>query len=465
MKQFFSLLFLFVFVSGLSFAQDAYDKAGKQTTPVVPITLGEPQYEAPAAVLYDNGPLVNAPGGGFGGADGSIVQTALSMTLYGFGHQVLNNNSMADDFVVTGSGWNVDEMQFFAYQTGSTTTSTITEVRVQIWDGDPTAGGTIIFGDLTTNRMTNTTWSNIYRALDTDPLASNRPIMVQTVAIGTTLAPGTYWVQWMTGGTLASGPWAPPITINGQTNTGNGKQNLAGVWGEALDGTFPQGLPFIVLGTEVGGGTTFTDNFDSYVAGQQLACQNPTEWTTWSNLPCDPVEDAYISSNYSYSNPNSCVIVQNNDVVRLHGSKTTGQWYTSFLFYIPAGKAGYFNQLSGFAPNPNQWAMEVYFDFGGTGRLLNGATVNFTWTENAWNQALVLVDLDTHQATFWVGTSAPLTQVGTWDWTRGGTINNQIDANDFFGATALDEMYMDDFYFGDAMPPIIPVELTSFKTD
>ncbi len=38
MKQFFSLLFLFVFVSGLSMAQDAFDRAEKQTTPVVPIS-------------------------------------------------------------------------------------------------------------------------------------------------------------------------------------------------------------------------------------------------------------------------------------------------------------------------------------------------------------------------------------------------------------------------------------------
>lgn len=251
MNKLFRILFIFCFASGLIIAQDAYEKAPKQTEPVIPIHYGEQQYEAPADVLFDNGPLVNAPGGGFGGADGSLLQSALSMTIYGFGHQVVNNNSMADDFTVTGNGWNVDQMQFFAYQTGSTTTSTINEVRVQIWDGDPTAGGTVIFGDLTTNRMVSSTFTNIYRAIDTNPTASNRPIMVQTVAIGITLAPGTYWVQWMTGGTLASGPWAPPITINGVTNTGNAKQNLAGVWGEALDGTFPQGMPFIVLGNVV----------------------------------------------------------------------------------------------------------------------------------------------------------------------------------------------------------------------
>ena len=465
MKQLFSLLFLFVFVSGLSFAQDTFkDEAGVQTSPVVNIQTGDPQWDAPADILYDNGGLVNYPGGGFGGADASVLETALTLTIYGFGAQVSATNSMADDFVVPAPGWQVDEVMLFAYQTGSTTTSTITEVRVQIWDGDPTAGGTIIFGDLTTNRMTNTTWSNIYRSIDTAPLASNRPIMANTASLGVELTPGTYWIQFMFNGTLSSGPWAPPITILNTPTTGNAKQNQNGTWVEALSGTFPQGVPFILMGTEVGGGSTFTDNFDSYVAGQQLACQNPTDWTTWSNLPCDPVEDAYISSNYAYSGANSALFVQNNDVVRLHGSKTTGKWYTSFLFYIPAGKAGYFNQLSGFAPNPNQWAVEVYFDFGGTGRLLNGATVNFTWTENAWNQAVLIVDLDspTHDAEFLIGTASPLTSVATWDWTRGGTINNQIDANDFFGATALDEMYVDDYYFGDAMPTIIPVELTSF---
>ena len=32
---------------------------------------------------------------------------------------------------------------------------------------------------------------------------------------------------------------------------------------------------------EAGGGDIFTDNFDSYIAGQLLACQNPVDWTTW----------------------------------------------------------------------------------------------------------------------------------------------------------------------------------------
>jgi hypothetical protein len=201
------------------------------------------------ALLYDNGPLITNAGGGFGGADLSALQSALGLTIYGFGDQISASNSMADDFTNTET-WSVEELHFFTYQTGSTTTSTINDARVQIWSGDPSAGGTVIWGNLTTNVYTSSAFSNIYRALDTDPTNSQRPIMEVVVSVSPALelAPGTYWVQWMLGGTLASGPWAPPISIVGQTVTGNGMQSLAGTWQPALDGSFQQGLPFLVYG-------------------------------------------------------------------------------------------------------------------------------------------------------------------------------------------------------------------------
>ena len=56
-------------------------------------TIGEAQplapgaHRAPQAVLYDNGPLATHPGGGFGGADASALQTALGMGTFGYGHR------------------------------------------------------------------------------------------------------------------------------------------------------------------------------------------------------------------------------------------------------------------------------------------------------------------------------------------------------------------------------------------
>jgi hypothetical protein len=58
----------------------------------------------------------------------------------------------------------------------------------------------------------------------------------------------------------------------------------------------------------------FVDNVDSYTIGGQLACQNPTDWTTWSLDPCDAIEDAYVSNLYAFDGLNSLVIVQNNEM-------------------------------------------------------------------------------------------------------------------------------------------------------
>jgi hypothetical protein len=210
------------------------------------------RYE-PEVVLYDNGPLVTNPGGGAGGADLSALQVSLGMNTLGAGHQFSLGYSMADDFTVTdAAGWQIDDITFFAYQTNSTTTSTITGVYVAIWDGDPSAGGTVVFGDQTTNRLVTTGWSNIYRASDTTPTSTVRPIMENVATVNTVLAQGTYWVQWSSDGSLSSGPWAPPISILGQTTTGNALQYTTS-WAPFLDSgtSTPQGLPFIINGSVV----------------------------------------------------------------------------------------------------------------------------------------------------------------------------------------------------------------------
>lgn len=66
----------------------------------------------------------------------------------------------------------------------------------------------MIYGDMTTNRLSSTSWTNIYRSIDTDLLASNRPIMRVVIQFSPALVltAGTYWLQWQYGGSLASGP-------------------------------------------------------------------------------------------------------------------------------------------------------------------------------------------------------------------------------------------------------------------
>ena len=212
-----------------------------------------PIFQFPEAILWDNGLLVTHPAGGFNGADTSALQTASSMNTYGFGNQFSVGNRMADDFQITNlAGWQIDSITFFAYQSfAPTSPSTITGIYFQIWDGPPDdPGSSIVWGDLTTNRLTSSTWTNIYRTLDTSLLNSDRPIMASIADVGITLLQGVYWLDWTTDGSLTSGPWAPPITILGQTTTGNAIQ-FTGSWGPALDGgtSTQQGMPFIIEGT------------------------------------------------------------------------------------------------------------------------------------------------------------------------------------------------------------------------
>ena len=79
--------------------------------------------------------------------------------------------------------------------------------------------------------------------------------MANVVTIGTTLPPGTYWLDWFAGGTLASGPWAPPVSVLGSTGTGNAMQSIAGGAFAPLIDVGPQDLPFTIEGSASACGT------------------------------------------------------------------------------------------------------------------------------------------------------------------------------------------------------------------
>ncbi len=212
-------------------------------------------YKPTGTVLYDNGPLVNSPGTGSGGLDESLVQNnTLGMTTLGI-RNLQGTDRLADDFTVPAGGWLVNQIDFFGYQTGSPTTSTFTGLTLQIWDGPPQQpGSSVIFGDPTTNVLTNSAFFQVWRAAESTSGDTARPIMANTVGgLSLNLAAGTYWLDWSASGTLGSGPWAPPITINGQTSTGNAlvSSDVGVTYAPWEDGgtLTPQGAPFIISGT------------------------------------------------------------------------------------------------------------------------------------------------------------------------------------------------------------------------
>lgn len=217
-------------------------------------------FDASGAVLYDNGGIVTHPGGGFGGADASVLQSSLGLNTYGFSCHVPANNWVADDFTVgAGEVWTIESMDFLGYQTGSGVEPTINDLRVVIFDAEPVGPpfGTPSFGNTSTSVFGSASFSGIYRSIEGNVTANNRPVMrVRSRTLGWVLGPGTYWVAWQMGGTLGVGPFQPPVTLLGLPNKpgSNARHFTMPGWNPAFDtglAAAPQDMPFVIHGSAV----------------------------------------------------------------------------------------------------------------------------------------------------------------------------------------------------------------------
>lgn len=168
---------------------------------------------AQAVELYNNGPVVN----GFGR---SVLMPPA--TTLGFGDQTSAGNSVAEDFLVTGTGWTISDIDFFGYQTGATSFN-FQDVTWSIVSGNVNTGSVVASG------VTSVTNGGLvgYRVSTTTRRNRDRGIYdIKADIADVTLGAGTYWLTWnLTGSSSFSGPWQPP-TSNGRT--GNAQQSVAG---------------------------------------------------------------------------------------------------------------------------------------------------------------------------------------------------------------------------------------------
>lgn len=240
-----------------------------------------------AQQIYTNGPLSTGATSASGvaapvGFTWSEVQsdagnTTESNTNAGISGYYVNslatNFALADDFIVpAGEIWNITSFDFYCYQTNyAGTTPPIDALRIQIYNGDPSAGGTSVVGDLTTNVYdeTNSADGLMYRTFNTaTPAPGTAPGTTRKIwrvrgNITASLQPGTYWVVYQGHATSDTAFFWPAATVVGsRTLPGwNAKQlNVTtAAWTTILDGGNPaaapdvqQDFPFEINGTVLG---------------------------------------------------------------------------------------------------------------------------------------------------------------------------------------------------------------------
>lgn len=186
---------------------------------------------------------------------------------------------IADNFTVpAGQTWSITSIDTYAYQSGFTgTTSPFTGATLRVWNGAPNAGGTIVYGDTTTNRLGPTVDSGLFRIFNTvAPPPGTVPGTTRRIwrnTINTTalsLTAGTYWLDYAFSGPATA--FCPNVTIVDTRGLPgfNSLQLTAApsTWTPVVDAgnpatapDVPQDFPFQIRGTG-GGPQTSGARFD-----------------------------------------------------------------------------------------------------------------------------------------------------------------------------------------------------------
>lgn len=211
-------------------------------------------------VLFDQAQFVTDEGVMPDNADASNLQQG-QVTFGGYANWADGNGNfylVADDFDLQGNS-TISEIEVYGYQVGSGLESTFDGLYMQIWQGNPNGAGHPVWGDMATNLMTSTAFTNCYRTQYLE--GTSRPIMSITASnLSIDLEAGHYWLVWgMTGVSSLNGPYAQPVAIAGQTNTGNAMQKASDGWLALTDTQChdPYGLAMKISGVNHGGGPQY----------------------------------------------------------------------------------------------------------------------------------------------------------------------------------------------------------------
>lgn len=145
----------------------------------------------------------------------------------------------------------------------------------------------------------------------------------------------------------------------------------------------------------------FTDDFESYTAGQDLVVQNPTDWDTWSG-GAGTTEDVAVSNANASSGVNSLYFSSTGGgpediILRFAQVYTSGTFTYESNFYVETGKGAYFNMQETFTVG-GSWAIDCFMLDNGTLKLSNQGTpyLNTTYPVGQWFNLRLEINLTTN---------------------------------------------------------------------
>lgn len=191
------------------------------TALVCALTLAATHPRALATPLFSNGTFITNPTGGTGSIAGQPISNADGFTVpgqsfvfstTGAGATASLNTAVAEDFSVPESGWDLDTLTVYAFQTSQSQPS-VTHVRVNLWRDAPYSAGSpslpgvpfpdplpqpILAESLVLDAGPGTLIAHRQSATSTSTV---RPVFAYTVSLNALpdagrLAQGTYWIEW-----------------------------------------------------------------------------------------------------------------------------------------------------------------------------------------------------------------------------------------------------------------------------
>jgi hypothetical protein len=212
-------------------------------------------------VLYDQSNVRTGIGNGANGADTSSMAANASYPGYPFTAALTPPVWLAEQFTLSSLSL-VDSVVFLAESTwpsyGVPPNSPFFGATMNIWNGQPGAAGSTIVAS--SNLLTDSRWTGIYRVDSSFLTGSLRPIMSVTLGFNNVaLSAGTYYAAWsitllIPGGTVFQADCPPVMNPDGTMPAGTALQTLDGInWNAAVDpdAGYQVGLPIKVTGSAI----------------------------------------------------------------------------------------------------------------------------------------------------------------------------------------------------------------------